>query len=105
MTLTRDLLLGFIKTHILYHADREPIYGLWLIGELARHGYHLSPGTLYPILHSLEAQGLLASQKQVVNGRTRKCYRVTRAGRGALRQARNKAISGGPGGLDRKVGF
>ncbi len=92
MTLSRDLLLGFIKTHILYHAGREPVYGLWLIEELARHGYALSPGTLYPILHSLEAQGLLVSKKQVVNGKARKCYHLTRAGQRALRQARNRAI-------------
>ncbi|NMC01995.1 MAG: PadR family transcriptional regulator, partial [Chloroflexi bacterium] len=50
-SLSRELFLGFVKAHILYHAGREAVYGLWLIEELARHGYELSPGTLYPILH------------------------------------------------------
>ncbi|MEE8392587.1 MAG: helix-turn-helix transcriptional regulator, partial [Anaerolineae bacterium] len=49
----RELFLGFIKIHILHHAGQEPVYGLWLIEELAHHGYTVSPGTLYPTLHSL----------------------------------------------------
>ncbi|HLB50523.1 MAG TPA: PadR family transcriptional regulator [Anaerolineales bacterium] len=89
--LTRDLFLAFIKMHILYHAGREPIYGLWLIEELARHGYRLSPGTLYPILHGLERQGYLKLEKQVVGGKVRKCYLATRQGQAALAEARTKA--------------
>ncbi len=52
----RDFFLGFIKVHVLHHAAHEPIYGVAMIAELARHGYELSPGTLYPLLHSLEEQ-------------------------------------------------
>jgi len=89
--LTRDLFLAFIKMHILYHAGREPIYGLWLIEELARHGYRLSPGTLYPILHGLEREGHLKSEKQVAGGKVRKCYSATRQGKAALAEARTKA--------------
>jgi PadR family transcriptional regulator, regulatory protein PadR len=88
----RSLSLGFVKVHILYHAGREPVHGLWLIEELARHGYRFSPGTLYPILHGLEAAGLLAGERQVVHGKVRRCYRLTRAGKRALRLARAKAI-------------
>ena len=62
----RDLFLGFVKVHILHHAAREPVYGLWLIEELAHHGYELSPGTLYPTLHSLERE--VADMKGRVNG-------------------------------------
>ncbi len=92
MSLSRELFLGFVKAHILYHAGQGPVYGLWLIGELARHGYTLSPGSLYPMLHSLEQEGLLVSEKQVIAGKARKCYRLTRPGRKALRQARDEAV-------------
>ncbi|MFI9030071.1 PadR family transcriptional regulator [Streptomyces sp. NPDC053560] len=56
--------------------------------EPARHGYRISPGTLYPTLHRLEADGLLASEQQVVGGRTRRVYKVTDAGKRALAQDR-----------------
>lgn len=91
MKLRRDLFLGFVKLHILYHAGREAVYGLWLIEELGRHGYRLSPGTLYPILHALEQDRLLACEKRVVEGKLRKYYRLTRSGRTALEEGRKKA--------------
>ena len=91
MSLTRDLFLGFVKAHILYHAGQGPVYGLWLIEELSHHGYKLSAGSLYPILHRLEQDGLLASEKQVMAGKARKCYRLTPAGRKALQQAQRQA--------------
>jgi len=86
----RDLFLGFVKVHILHHAAREPVYGLWLIEELARHGYELSPGTLYPTLHGLEREGFLSSERRVVGGRLRRYYTATPAGRVALNEARSK---------------
>ncbi len=86
----RSLFLGFIKLHILYHAGQKPVYGLWLIKELARHGYKLSPGTLYPTLHNLEEQGYLVSEKQVVEGKVRRYYRLTPQGAAALAEAREK---------------
>ncbi len=91
MIVIRDLFLGFIKLHILYHASREPVFGLWLIEELSRHGYHLSPGTLYPTLHGLEAAGWLASVERVVAGKVRKYYSTTRKGKLALAEGRVKA--------------
>ncbi len=84
----RDFLLGFVKVHILHHAAEQPIYGAWLIEELAEHGYQLSPGTLYPILHGLEQEGLLNHREQVVAGKRRKYYTATAAGREALGEAR-----------------
>jgi DNA-binding PadR family transcriptional regulator len=92
MSLSRDLFLGFVKLHILYHAGREPVYGLWLIDELARHGYELSAGTLYPMLHSLEDEGLLTSERRVVKGKVRKYYALTQAGQEALSHGRDKAV-------------
>ena len=86
----RDVLSGFIKLHILYHASREPVFGLDLIQELRRHGYELSPGTLYPTLHALEEEGYLRHEDKIVNGRRRKYYTATRQGRVVLAQARVK---------------
>ncbi len=82
---------GFIKIHILYHAAEGPVYGLQIVKELEHHGYiNLSPGTLYPTLHGLEEAGYLVSEQQVVEGRWRKYYRITPAGRKALTQIRTK---------------
>jgi PadR family transcriptional regulator PadR len=90
-SLTRSFFLGFIKIHILHHAAEEPVYGLWFIEEMEHHGYRIGPGTLYPIFHSLEEEGLLRSQRQVVNGKIRKYYRTTSKGSAALREAKTKA--------------
>ena len=87
----RELLLGFVKVHILYHAGCEPVYGAWLQAELARHGYKIGPGTLYPTLHSLEKEGHLSKEECVVEGRVRKYYTLTETGRAALNEARAKA--------------
>jgi DNA-binding PadR family transcriptional regulator len=86
----RHFFLGFIKIHILHHAAEKPIYGLWIIEELGRHGYRLSPGTLYPILHALEADGLLHSNQQLVDGKIRKYYQITSKGRETLAEAKKK---------------
>lgn len=86
----REFLLGFVKIHILHHASQQPVYGLWLIEELKRHGYRLSPGTLYPILHSLERAGLLEAHKTVVVGKMRKYYQATEKGKEALGEIRDK---------------
>jgi hypothetical protein len=53
----RDLYGGLIRLHVLHHANDEPMYGHWMIEELRRHGYHIEPGTMYPLLHGLEAKG------------------------------------------------
>jgi PadR family transcriptional regulator PadR len=86
----RDFFLGFIKIHVLHHAAHEPVYGVAMIAELARHGYDLSPGTLYPLLHSLEEQGYLVREARVVEGRVRKYYVITEEGRAALQEAKRK---------------
>jgi DNA-binding PadR family transcriptional regulator len=84
----RQFFLGFVRLHILYHASEAPVCGVELSSELARHGYRLSPGTLYPILHALEASGYLRRRIRIEQGRQRKVYTLTGKGEGALRQAR-----------------
>lgn len=86
----RDFFLGFIKIHVLHHAAQEPVYGLALIEELRRHGYELSPGTLYPMLHSLEEAGYLTREDRVVGGKVRKYYAISDQGRHALEEAKQK---------------
>jgi PadR family transcriptional regulator PadR len=85
-----DLCSGLVRIHILYHASRGPIFGLEMIEELARHGYRLSPGTLYPLLHGMERRGFLRSQKRPAGRTIRRLYRVTPAGRKALAAAKGK---------------
>jgi DNA-binding PadR family transcriptional regulator len=88
----REFFLGFVKIHVLHHAGEEPVYGLALIAELHHHGYELSPGTLYPILHQLETAGYLRRLDRVVSGKVRKYYVLTRRGEQALRDARAKIV-------------
>jgi DNA-binding PadR family transcriptional regulator len=85
-----DLFKGLIRLHILYHASKEELYGLWVIEELRRHGYNLSPGTLYPILHKMEERGYLKSEKELVNGKIRRIYRISPDGEDLLKEARIK---------------
>ncbi len=75
-----DLLAGFIRLHILHHAAEGEIYGLWMIEELAHHGYRLSPGTLYPMLHAMEKRGYLTSRVERNDSAARKLYRATAYG-------------------------
>ena len=72
---------GSILVHILYHADKEPIFGVWLKEELAKHGYNISDGTLYPWLNRLTFSGLLSMEKRNVNGKIRKYYSITEKGK------------------------
>jgi len=86
----QELLSGLIRIHVLYHACRGPIFGLDIIEKLRRHGYKLSPGTLYPLLHKLEKRGYLRS-KDIRSGRVaRRLYRATPAGQKALARTREK---------------
>lgn len=86
----RDLYAGLIRLHVLHHAAMAPIYGQEMIEELAHHGYQLSPGTLYPILHALEKKGYLTSLQTRVGRVGRRMYRVTPKGRRALAGAKRK---------------
>lgn len=87
----RDLFAGLIRLHLLHHASEEPIFGLGMIEELGRHGYQMSAGTLYPILHGLESRGYLRSSIQPSDdGRRRRVYRITPEGRRALVAAKLK---------------
>jgi len=85
-----DLLAGLIRLHVLHHAAEHEIYGLWMIEELARHGYKISPGTLYPMFHALERKGYLTSRTERVGRAQRRVYRATPYGVEGLAIARMK---------------
>ena len=86
----KDLYSGLVRLHILHHASKEPVFGFWFIEELGRHGYKLSPGTLYPLLHGLEEKGYLRSTEERLGKTSRRVYRATPLGRKALAAAREK---------------
>ena len=86
----RDLYSGLIRLHVLHHAAKEPIFGLGMIEELRRHGYRISPGSLYPLLHGLEKKGYL-NTSEVRHGKSlRKLYRATSLGRKALAASKER---------------
>ncbi|MEX2214646.1 MAG: helix-turn-helix transcriptional regulator [Phycisphaeraceae bacterium] len=58
----RELLLSFWKVHMLHHAAEGAVVGQWRLQELRRHGYEVSPGTLYPLLQRMERNGSLRSK-------------------------------------------
>lgn len=83
-----DLLSGVVRLHILLHVAQHPVYGQWMIDELARHGYRLSPGTLYPMLSKMKPDGYLSSTS-TRHGRTSvKFYAITHLGLERLAVAR-----------------
>jgi len=97
----RDLELGAIRAHILHHASRAPVYGSWMLEELERHGYSLSYGTLYPALHKMEEEGLLAREDRVEGGILCKYYAATEKGlkelervRGMIRELHREVVEG-----------
>ncbi|HSP58432.1 MAG TPA: PadR family transcriptional regulator [Halomonas sp.] len=85
-----DLLAGLVRLHVLHHATEHEIYGQWMIDELAHHGYRLSPGTLYPLLHSLERKGYLISRDVYQGSTRRRLYRATDFGREGLAVAKRQ---------------
>lgn len=91
--LTREILLGFWKVHILHHAAEHPVIGQWVLTELRRHGYDISPGTLYPLLKRLERNGWLRSEAAVGEGkRRRRYYHLTARGAAVLDVIRETVV-------------
>jgi DNA-binding PadR family transcriptional regulator len=84
----KDLLSGLIELHVLYHAAHEEIFGLGMLEELDRHGYRISPGTLYPLLHRLTHRGYLRVRELKLGRTRRRLYRATQKGRRALAAVR-----------------
>jgi DNA-binding PadR family transcriptional regulator len=83
----REFLLTFWKVHILHHAAKHGVYGHWMLEELHRHGYRLSPGTLYPILVRMEKRGWLTSAEPE-RSKAARVYYLTPLGHDVLQHVR-----------------
>jgi DNA-binding PadR family transcriptional regulator len=86
----QEFLRGAVRLHVLHHAAHGEVHGAWMATELARHGYKISPGSLYPTLHKMEAEGLIRSRSQVVDGRALRSYTATATGRRELSTTRQQ---------------
>jgi PadR family transcriptional regulator, regulatory protein PadR len=86
----REFVSGFIRLHILHHATQEPLVGYWMIEELRRHGYEMSPGTIYPLLHSLQKKGYLSVVVKREGRRAWREYSATKEGKKVLNAAKRK---------------
>jgi DNA-binding PadR family transcriptional regulator len=83
------VLSGFIRMHVLHHAEEGDLFGNWMLEELRHHGYNISPGTLYPLLRSMERDGWLKGRTEKTGAR-RRLYNITPAGRAALKEVRGR---------------
>ena len=91
--LTREILLGFWKVHILHHAAEHPVVGQWVLTELRRHGYDISPGTLYPLLKRMERNGWLRCETEAGGSAPRRrYYHLTRDGAAVLAILRENVV-------------
>src|ERR1700730_10354998 len=86
----REIFSGFIRLHILHHAAQEPLVCFWMIEELRRHGYEMSPGTIYPLLHSLQKKGYLSVEVKRDGRRSWREYSATKQGKRVLSAAKRK---------------
>ena len=82
----------FVELHILHHASEGSLYGLWMLEELAGHGYSLNASQLYPRFHRLEKRGHLRRTDKLVEGKIRKYYRITPEGRSYLREQKRRLV-------------
>jgi PadR family transcriptional regulator PadR len=81
---------GLVKLVVLQQAGQGPVYGGKLRKYLHGWGYDISPGSLYPLLHSLERAALLTCRIKIFRGRTRKYYHLTPQGQECLEALRRE---------------
>lgn len=82
---------GTLPTLILEAVEQEPSHGYRIaqgIKERSKGVLDFKEGTLYPALHKLENEGLVASSEEIENGRARRYYRITKSGRAVLAKDR-----------------
>lgn len=88
-----ESLKGHLDALVLATIETEPLHGYAVIEELrsrSEGAFDLAEGTVYPVLHRLESEGLLSSAWSTVAGRRRRTYRLTRRGRTALARRRGE---------------
>ncbi len=77
----QELLVGFIRLHVLHRAAESELIGQWMIEDLGWHGYRLSPGTLYPLLEGLEKRGYLVPRRAQAGRGCARCPETKRRSR------------------------
>lgn len=93
MKVNKELLKGSTGTLILTLLSKQDLYGYELIKELERSSdgtFVLKEGTLYPILHGMEAEQWVEAYWQEAEGRKRKYYRLTDSGRRQLQEKKQE---------------
>lgn len=89
MKVSKELIKGSSEVLILSALKEEPLYGYEIskrIKKQSKEVFTLGEGTMYPILHRLEKGGFLESYWQIVGGRRRKYYELTRSGKKRLEE-------------------
>ena len=86
----KKIYLGFLNIHILYHASKEPIYGVWMIEELKHHGYQVGASHIYPLLKEMTTEALIVMEERNEKGRIRKYYSITPKGKQLLDELKMK---------------
>lgn len=88
----RAVLHGLAKVLVLHMASTGPVYGWALRKSLSSVGYRIGSGTLYPLLRSLEANGLMRSTVRPVGKRMVRYYELTAEGRLRLAALRHELL-------------
>ena len=82
-----EALKGHLDMLLLAMLRESPAHGYLIARRLEQASagvFELAEGTMYPALHRLERRGLIANETTVVEGRRRRVYTLTEAGREAL---------------------
>lgn len=88
MPIDKSLISGSTTMLLLKLLSEKDMYGYEMIESLQKKSsnvFELKAGTLYPLLHSLEAKNYLGSYEENAGGKTRKYYSITKAGRKYLK--------------------
>lgn len=89
MKISKELIKGSTSMLVLSVLKNKDLYGYKIIKELelqSENAFELKEGTLYPILHALEKEGLLESYWEMFESRNRKYYHITSKGKMQLKE-------------------
>ena len=93
MAIDKSLISGSTSMLVLRLLEEKDMYGYEMIETLQKRSnnvFMLKAGTLYPLLHSLEGKNYLTSYESEVNGKQRKYYSITKAGRKYLKSRKEE---------------
>lgn len=93
MKVNKELLKGSTNMLVLSLIENENMYGYQMIRKLSQKSetvFEFQEGTLYPILHNLEAKNLISSYWDIVEGKKRKYYTITKEGKKHLKEKKEE---------------